>query len=90
MNRIVKKVINEYKTKRAFFPFPKALFYTLNLFPVVKNYSQMKHRDILDFIGYDVREVIDKYKDGQSQGNISKDCPIWVLWWQGVDFPPPL
>jgi len=26
----------------------------------------------------------------QDQKTISRDCPIWVLWWQGIDNAPPI
>lgn len=49
-----------------------------------------KHSIIKKYIADGYKEILDKYKDSEytPQSAISKDCPIWIMWWQGEDAMP--
>lgn len=48
-----------------------------------------KHQVIDKFLYDENRDIIEKYKNEKHTGlNIAKDCPIWILWWQGYDNAP--
>ena len=45
---------------------------------------------VIDRFLYDEnRDIIEEYKNEKHTGpDIAKDCPIWILWWQGYDNAP--
>ena len=50
-----------------------------------------KHAVILERLRKDFAEVLDRCKEASYNAEtIREDCPIWVLWWQGLDHAPPM
>lgn len=89
---IRKKVFFEYKNKKHFFSRPTAFYYALC--PYLKKHGQARHKAILNYLAKDECDVIEKWRNAVSDSNnvtaISDDCPIWVMWWQGFNSPPPI
>lgn len=89
---IKKKVIFEYNNKKHFFSHPAAFYYSLC--PYLTKYGSARHKAILNYLTKDESSVIEKWhsvaSDSSCAATISDDCPIWVMWWQGFNSPPPI
>ncbi len=78
---------SDFRHKRLFFSLKEALLFTLA--PYVHKGNEKKHRMILGFLEPLFLDVLNSETDkDRPQENISDDCPIWVLWWQGLDNAP--
>lgn len=84
------KVVYEYSNKKHFFCKPKAFWFALC--PYLKKYGKSRHKAILAYLGREEAGLIEKYRNAVCENKqsvcISDDCPIWVMWWQGVNYPP--
>lgn len=92
---IAKNVAFEYNNKKHFFNWPKAFWYAIC--PYLKKYGESKHEAILRFLTEEELGIIEKYscfeitnKRLEAKYYISDDCPIWVMWWQGLNHVPPI
>lgn len=90
--RILLKVIFEYQNKRHFFNLLSAFWYAVC--PFLKQYGKPRHGAILKYlIKQDgIKELVKEYakKVPNHLQEISPDCPIWVMWWQGYSPCPPI
>lgn len=51
--------------------------------------NEKKHLRILDYLEPLFLDVLDSESNlDRVQDNISDECPIWVLWWQGLENAP--
>lgn len=80
----------EYIQKRHFFYGPIAFVYAIS--PYLGSLNKYKHRAILRELRKIIPNTSQKFADCCTEGEkpISKDCPIWVMWWQGCNNMPPL
>lgn len=90
--KIFAKVRFEYHNKRHFFHPFGAFWYSLC--PFLKKYGSARHKAILSALSKmdGIKTTIDEYCDYRKNdfSEIAKDCPIWVMWWQGFDNCPPI
>ena len=90
LSAIRSKVAYEYGNKKHFFCKPKAFWYALC--PYLKKYGKSRHKAVLAYLGREEAELIEKYRnaicENKQSAYISDDCPIWVMWWQGANYPP--
>lgn len=78
---------SDFSNKRLFFSLKEALLFTLA--PYIHKGNEEKHRRILGYLEPLFLDVLNSESDkDRVQENISDDCPIWVLWWQGLDNAP--
>lgn len=86
------KVAFEYRNKRHFFNPLMAYWYALC--PFLKQYGVSRHEAILGKLSKmgGVNQLIAEYSNMSVNptGEISEDCPIWIMWWQGFDNCPPI
>ena len=90
----IKKIINkirflksDFNHKRTFLNAKEALIYTLA--PYTHKGNEEKHQRILGYLEPLFLEVYRSLPNkDRVQENISNDCPIWVLWWQGIEHAP--
>lgn len=93
IKRMLPKVAFEYHNKRHFFNPMMAYWYALC--PFLKKYGVSRHQAILGSLSKmgGVNQLIADYsnrKPTNPTNEISPDCPIWVMWWQGFDDCPPI
>lgn len=56
---------------------------------ISKKMFAAKHRAIDRYLYKNYKDIINKYKCLENEDeNISKDCPIWIMWWQGHENAP--
>ena len=95
--RKVKKVLSklkelrlDYRNKRTFFGVTDSFRYTVAPYA---GGNSVKHSAIMEILETEFQDLIAKYSkpvDDLHKESIRDDCPIWVLWWQGVDGMPKL
>lgn len=56
---------------------------------ISKKIFAAKHRAIDQYLYKNYKDIVDKYNCLKNEDeNISKDCPIWIMWWQGYENAP--
>lgn len=83
----IRSLKSDFDHKCSFFGARASLLFTLA--PYVHKGNEEKHRRILGYLEPLFLDVLNAEPDkDRLQENISDDCPIWVLWWQGLDNAP--
>lgn len=81
---------SDFFHKRSFLNIKEAFLYTLAPYtPPHYGVNEKKHLRILDYLEPLFLDVLDSESNlDRVQDNISDECPIWVLWWQGLENAP--
>lgn len=89
LKRIIQNILFEYANKREFYnPFLSIWF---AICPMIGKMGNSRHKAVLKSLLADMHSIVEKYKNRDVlDGRISDECPIWILWWQGWKFTPPL
>ncbi len=89
LKRIIQNILFEYANKREFYnPFLSIWF---AICPMIGKMGNSRHKAVLKSLLADMHSIVEKYKNRDVlDGRISDECPIWILWWQGWKFTPPI
>ena len=97
MSNIINKIQNklpgikrEYEQKIHFYNPATAAYYSVAMY--LCKFGIRKHQGILEELPKRISATLEKYSSQRSniQEEIPDDCPIWMMWWQGVDEMPPI
>lgn len=78
---------SDFEHKRSFLGFKQALIFTLA--PYTHKGNEEKHQCILKYLEPLFLDVFRSVPNKERvQESISNECPIWVLWWQGLEKAP--
>lgn len=91
---MIRKIFNkvrflksDFEHKRSFLGFKQALIFTLA--PYTHKGNEEKHHSILKYLEPLFLDVFRSVTNNERvQESISNECPIWVLWWQGLENAP--
>ena len=53
-------------------------------------FHKKKNEWITDYLQKLLRNIIERYKNSEFEGEYTEDAPIWICWWSGEEFAPPL
>lgn len=78
---------SDFDHKRSFLKYKEALIFTLA--PYTHKSNEEKHHRILKYLEPLFLDVFRAVPNKERvQESISNECPIWVLWWQGLENAP--
>ena len=81
------KTLEDFRNIRVAFGLANAI--RMVAVPALLERPQLKHKEILDYLGRRYTEVIDKYKtSAMPLACLAPDCPIWICWFQGENNMP--